>query len=104
MRLKKFYEYESIEISPERVNKIIEELKEIASNMEEKSKYTEKLLNELNNYKSPSKTSNDQIDDSILSLYVIKKNISDSIDKVDNIVNNLTNYIDEGRNFLYSEN
>lgn len=104
MRLKKFYEYESIEISPERVNEIIEELEEIASNMEEKSKYTEKLLNELNNYKSPSKTSNDQIDDSILSLYVIKKNISDSIDKVDNIVNNLTNYIDEGRNFLYSEN
>lgn len=103
MRLKKFYEYESMEISPERVNEIIEELEEIASNMEEKSKYTEKLLNELNNYKSPSKTSNDQIDDSIASLQIIRKNVVDTIDKVDNIVNNLTNYIDDGRDFLYSE-
>ena len=71
--------------------------------MSDKSKYIESLLNELSNYKNDSKKGNDQIDDSILALQVIKKDIDDCSDKIDTIINNLLDYNDGGRKFLYTE-
>ena len=62
------------------------------------------LENELDNYKSDSQKGNDQIDDSIFALQVIKKNITDSLDKIDTVVKNLQSYDDEGRKYLYTEN
>ena len=64
----------------------------------------ESLENELDNYKSDSQKGNDQIDDSIFALQVIKKNITDSLDKIDTVVKNLQSYDDEGRKYLYTEN
>jgi hypothetical protein len=104
MKIKRFNEAEQVDISSERVNEILEELKDFASVMEDKSKYTESLLNELNNYKSESTKGNDQIDDSIAALQVIKKDIDDSKDKIDTIVNNLLDYNEGGRKYLYTEN
>ncbi len=104
MKIKRFNEAEQVDISSERVNEILEELKDFASIMEDKSKYTESLLNELNNYKSESTKGNDQIDDSIAALQVIKKDIDDSKDKIDTIVNNLLDYNEGGRKYLYTEN
>ncbi len=104
MKIKRFNEAEQVDISSERVNEILEELKDFASIMEDKSKYTESLLNELNNYKSESTKGNDQIDDSIAALQVIKKDIDDSKDKIDTIINNLLDYNEGGRKYLYTEN
>ena len=83
---------------------MIEQLKELTSIMDDKSKSVESLLNELNNYKSDSKKGNDQIDDSIAALQVIKKDVDDSKDKIDTVVNNLMDYNDTGRKYLYTEN
>jgi len=60
-------------------------------------------LNELNNYKNSSKKGNDQIDDSISALQIIKSNLVDSVDKIDTVIGNLINYEEEGRKHLYSE-
>ena len=59
---------------------INEELKDFAAIMLDKSKYIESLLNELNNFRSDSKKGNDQIDDSIAALQVIKKDVDDCND------------------------
>ena len=72
--------------------------------MNDKSKYVEALLNELNNYKSDSTKGNDQIDDSIAALQVIKKDADDSADKIDTVVNNLLDYNESGRKYMYTEN
>lgn len=106
MKIKRFNEEleEVVDISQERVGEIIEELKDILSSLEDKNKSIESYSNEFNNYKSKSKKGNDQIDDSIAALQVIKKDLDSSIDKVDTVINNLVSYNDEGRNFLYTEN
>ena len=106
MRIKKFNEEleETVDISQERVGEIIEELKDILSSLEDKTKSIEGFTNEFNNYKSKSKNGNDQIDDSIAALQVIKKDLDSSIDKVDTVINNLVSYNDEGRKYLYTEN
>jgi methyl-accepting chemotaxis protein len=106
MKIKRFNEdlEDNINISTERVGEIIEEMKDMLSNLEEKSKSIESFSSEFNNYKSKSKKGNDQIDDSISALQVAKKGIDDSIDKIDTIINNLVSYNDEGRKFLYTEN
>jgi predicted nucleic acid-binding Zn-ribbon protein len=104
MKIRRFYESESIDISPERVGEMIEELKDFLSNIEEKNKLIESMSSELENYKNQSKKGNDQIDDSIAAFQVIKKNLDDSIDKIDTVVNNLLDYNDSGRKYLYTEN
>lgn len=106
MRIRRFNEEleEVVDISQERVGEIIEELKDILSSLEDKNKSIEEFTNEFNNYKSKSKKGNDQIDDSIAALQVIKKDLDSSIDKVDTVINNLVSYNDEGRRYLYTEN
>jgi chromosome segregation ATPase len=104
MKIKRFNEDEQVDISSERVNEINEQLKDFAAAMLDKSKYVESLLNELNNYKSDSKKGNDQIDDSIAALQVIKKDVDDCNDKIDTVINNLMDYNDGGRKYMYTEN
>jgi ABC-type transporter Mla subunit MlaD len=104
MKIKRFNENleENIDISQERIGEIIEELKDILSSLEDKSKMIDGFTNEFNNYKSKSKKGNDQIDDSISAFQIVKKDLDNSVDKVDTIINNLVSYNDEGRKFLYS--
>ena len=106
MRIKRFNEAatEQLDISPERVGEIIEDLRDFVSTIEDKNKMVESYINELNNYKNKSKKGNDQIDDSIAALQVVKKDLDDSLDKADTIINNLMDYNDEGRKYLYTEN
>lgn len=103
MKIKRFNESEDYDISPERTSEIIEELKNILSSFNSDIKNIELYINELNNYKSNSKKGNDQIDDSISALEITRKDLENSIDKVDTVVSNLLNYNDNGREFLYSE-
>ena len=104
MKIRRFNEGEQVDISSERINEVLVELKDFTSLMDEKSKYVESLLNELNNYKSESKKGNDQIDDSIAALQVMKKDIDDCVDKIDTTINNLSDYNDSGRKYMYTEN
>ena len=105
MRIKRFNEAtQEVDISSDRIDEILIELKETAAAIEDKNKLIESLENELDNYNSDSQKGNDQIDDSIFALQVIKKNITDSLDKIDTVVKNLQSYDDEGRKYLYTEN
>jgi uncharacterized coiled-coil DUF342 family protein len=104
MKIKKVFENEETDISSARVGEIIEDLRGFTSTIEDKNKMVESYINELNNYKNQSKKGNDQIDDSIAALQVIKKELSDSLDKADTVINNLMDYNDEGRKYLYTEN
>ena len=104
MKIKKVFENEETDISTTRVGEIIEDLRGFTSTIEDKNKKIESYINELNNYKNQSKKGNDQIDDSIAALQVIKKELSDSLDKADTVINNLMDYNDEGRKYLYTEN
>jgi ABC-type transporter Mla subunit MlaD len=104
MKIRRFNENEEVNISSDRIDEIVDELKTFADEIKDKSVYVESLLNELDNYKSKSTSSNDQIDDSISALQIIKSDLDDDFYKIDTIVNNLLNYKDDGRNFMYSEN
>lgn len=105
MKIRRFFEAEEQkDIATERVDEILKELKEFTSQLEEKSKITDALETELSNYKNLSNKSNDQIDDSIAALQIIKKNVDDSIDKLDTIITNIQNYNEQGRKYLYTEN
>lgn len=106
MRIKRFNEdlQENVDISQERVGEVIEELRDMLASLDDKCRKVEGFTNEFNNYKSKSKKGNDQIDDSIAALQIIKKDLDSSIDKVDTIINNLLNYNEEGRQYLYTEN
>jgi septal ring factor EnvC (AmiA/AmiB activator) len=105
MKIRRFFEAEEQkDMATERVDEILKELKEFTSQLEEKSKITDALETELSNYKNLSNKSNDQIDDSIAALQIIKKNVDDSIDKLDTVITNIQNYNEEGRKYLYTEN
>ena len=105
MKIRRFFEAEGQkDIATERVEEILKELKEFTSQLEEKSKITDALETELSNYKNLSNKSNDQIDDSIAALQIIKKNVDDSIDKLDTVITNIQNYNEQGRKYLYTEN
>jgi len=103
-KIRRFNEDEQSDISSERVEEILTELKDFASSINDKSKLVESLLNELGNFKNQSKKGNDQIDDSISALQIIKKDLDDSIDKMDTVANNLIDYNSNGRKYLYTEN
>jgi uncharacterized phage infection (PIP) family protein YhgE len=104
MKIKRFNEDEQVDISSERVNEILDNLKDFISLMDDKSKYVELLLNELKIKKRDSKKGNDQIDDSIAALQVMKKDIDSCVNQIDTTVNNLSDYNDSGRKYMYTEN
>lgn len=104
MKIKRFFESDQVDISPERISEMMDDLKEFIASVEDRSKKVEALGTELSNYKNNSTKSNDQIDDSIAALQVIKKDLDDCIDKLDTVVNNLDSYNQDGRKYLYTEN
>ena len=104
MRIKRFNENEQIELSSDRVEEIIDEVQDFLDVLSEKGKYLESLITELNNYKNLSDKGNDQIDDSISALELVKKDLSNTFDKLDTTLSNLNSYKDEGRKYLYTEN
>jgi ABC-type transporter Mla subunit MlaD len=104
MKIKRFNESEQVDISSERIEEILDNLKQLSSTLEDKGKFVDSLINELNNYKSNSQKGNDQVDDSVAALQVIKKDLDNSLDKTDTVISNLMNYSEAGRKYLYTEN
>lgn len=103
MKIRKFNENEEIDISSDRIEEVSKQLKDFSSMIGDKSKLIESLLSELSNYANHSKKGNDQIDDSISALQIIQKDITDCSDKIDTVINNLLDYNEKGRNFLYTD-
>ncbi len=104
MKIKRFFESDQLDISTERITEVMDELKDFIANIEDKSKMVDALGTELSNYRNSSTKSNDQIDDSIAALQIIKKDLDDCVDKLDTVVNNLDSYNVDGRKYLYTEN
>jgi predicted nucleic acid-binding Zn-ribbon protein len=106
MKIKRFNEatQDQLDISPERAGEMIESLKDSLSIIEDKNKSVESMISELENYKSKSKKGNDQIDDSMAALQIVKKSLDEAVDKIDTVISNLMDYNDEGRKYLYTEN
>jgi len=104
MKIRRFLENEQKDLSTERVDEIMKELKKLGSYLEDKGNMINSLETELSIYKSQSNKGNDQVDDSTLALQVIKGSIDDIVDKLDTVVINLDGYNQEGRSFLYTEN
>jgi uncharacterized coiled-coil DUF342 family protein len=102
MRIRKFNEAEeSIILSTDRVEEIIQELSTITSSISEKKKMITAIVNELENYRSKSNTSNNQIDDAYLNLDSIDVKLVDSVDIIDNVIVLLKNYTEGGEKYLY---
>ena len=104
MKIKRFNESEQVDISSERIEEMLDSLKQLSAMLDDKGKSVDSLINELNNYKSDSQKGNDQVDDSIAALQVIKKDLGNSLEKTDTVISNLMNYSEEGRKYLYTEN
>ena len=104
MKIKRFFESDQLDISTERITEVMDELKDFIANIEDRSKKIDALGTELSNYRNSSTKSNDQIDDSIAALQIIKKDLDDCVDKLDTVVNNLDSYNQDGRKYLYTEN
>jgi hypothetical protein len=104
MKIKRFNEAEQVDISSERIEEMLDNLKQLSSILDDKGKSVDSLINELNNYKSDSQKGNDQVDDSIVALQVIKKDLDNSLDKTDTVISNLMDYNEKGRKYLYTEN
>jgi hypothetical protein len=112
MRIKRFFENEVQgpegksdlnDISPDKVNQIIDGITSAISTFEEKLEVLKKSQNDLTKFKSNSKDSNDQIDDSVVSLGDVTDSIQKKvIDELDSIKSKLEDYIKEGRQFLYN--
>ena len=105
MKIKRFNEeLDPVPVNKEELMKMIEELEDFVAIAKDKQTYTESSLQELSNYANISKKGNDQIDDTIISLQSIKKNLDDIIDGLDTSITNLQSYVDTGSSFLLSEN
>lgn len=101
--LKRFNEKKEIlELSPERLDEINKSLVEFSSELNSKIELIESYLNELENYSSGN-DENDQIDESILNLQIVKKSLEESLDKIDNTSNKLKDYGDKGRQYLFGK-
>ena len=102
MRIKKFKTFEAVkEIDPNKITEITSLLTETISDLDKKREQMENLIKDLSIFKSGSKDNNDQIDDSIINLETIKKELSNLIQKVDNVNTTIQEYSDKGRQFLY---
>lgn len=103
MKIKRFNEDINNDISKDRVSEIIEDLRVHVSDINSKKDIFETLLIELANFKSKSTDSNDQIDDSIVNMDLVVEELKSSIDNIDTVINNLINFVENGREYLYTE-
>jgi len=102
MKIRKFYEAdETVDISNDRVKEIMEQIAVMSSVFDKKKEEIISLTNELSNYRSQSKKSNDQIDDSVADMETISTKIQDILSSLDTITNNLQDYNESGRKYLY---
>lgn len=103
MKIKKFNESDEIkDISPDRVDEIIENLSSTISDLDKNNKQIRSYMDEISDYlSSKDNNENDQLDDSKLAMELISDNLEENITKYDTIIKNLQDYNENGRKFLY---
>jgi uncharacterized coiled-coil DUF342 family protein len=101
MRIKKFNESSDlVYISSDRVKEIIDQISKISKDIDLKRKDIEELHNELLNYIS-SGDKNNQIDDSVVNIGIVKSKLEDCLTSLDDVSNNLKDYDENGKKYLY---
>lgn len=95
--MKKFTESLQVEIEFEKIEDIGKELNEIEDYISSKIKSLNDINISLSRYKSKSRKHNDQIDDSVFTLQVLKNDLETCLDNLDKIQNNLMSYKEVGR-------
>ncbi len=101
IRIKKFNEDISSNISNDKVNEIISELKSISDVLEKDLIKVNNITNDLNKFTSKTNKSNNQIDDSYVNMKTLSSKIKESISIIININKQLNNYNENGEQFLY---
>ncbi len=101
MKIKRFNESEVSDLSTDRVLEITNSISDMISTLDQKSEFIDSLINELNNFRSSSTSKNDQIDDSVSNLELAKKYVLDLLDKLDSVSQNMKDYNQNGRKYLY---
>lgn len=102
MKILKFNESDNLsELSNDKVAEIIEHVSNFISDFNDKISLIEELSNDINSFKSQSKNSNDQIDNTKINLDILKSKLEDLIQISDNISIDLKDYNDNGRQYLY---
>lgn len=101
MKIRRFYESSEMEMSNESIENIISKLTEITSSSENKMGELTDIIKSLSKFKSNSSNSNTQIDDSCLNLDLVDKKLSEVINLLDTVINNLNDYKDSGEKYIY---
>lgn len=101
MKIKRFNESEVSDLSTDRALEITNSISDMISTFDQKSEIIDSLINELNNFRSSSTSKNDQIDDSVSNLELAKKYVLDLLDKLDSVSQNMKDYNQNGRKYLY---
>lgn len=102
MKIRKFNETESMnDISQDRTTQIIEDLRKTIVFLEQKVENIDSYLNRLANFQNTEKSENDQIDDAVSNLQLVRSALKDSITNLDNSTISLEDYIKSGRKYLY---
>jgi ABC-type transporter Mla subunit MlaD len=102
MKISKFYEANSLEdISNDRIKEILNSLRNTSDVIDDKIEEVQSFLSEFEKFKGKSRKSNDQIDDTILNLESLKSKMSDILKTISSVNENLTDYKENGRRYLY---
>ena len=90
MRIRRFNEND--QISKERVDEIVKDLREFSDILEGKQKEIVSLIEELGRYTTEDAKKIDDVGNSITALQIVKDDLANSIDKIDNAVLDLEKY------------
>jgi ABC-type transporter Mla subunit MlaD len=101
MRIRKISEDLVQDISSEKVEEMIKNLKDISEIIDEKKKEIKKISTDLSAFSNKKEKKNDQVDDSILNFEKVDANLLDALSLLDTVYKNLEDYKDNGRKYLY---
>jgi hypothetical protein len=103
MKIRKFDEgmNDAVDISTERVSEVLLIISTLNSSVEDNHKIVDELYMELSKFKSKSSVSNDQLDDSVINLELLRSKLNDSLSVINKIEDLLNSYTEDGRKYLY---
>ena len=102
MKIKKFWEKNEIpNLISEETNQMVEILQSSIEMLDEKKQEIFSTKNKLMNFQNRGVKKNDQIDDAVSNFEMSIKSINDAISKLDEGLNLLKDYNENGRKYLY---
>lgn len=101
-RIKRLAEQQdAVEISTDRVEEIISELRSAISRLAKSKDMAMSMSNELSNFRSASRTANNQIDDAAINLDLASSRLEEASTVLDEVVKSLEDYNEKGPRYLY---